>query len=102
MPTCDSRAVVDLINACFVGAAVVLAFLDYRTIVRDREYRGSHLGTALLFTVWPMWDMVYYCTLGQYTSLAVCAVLAVIRGLWFVQVVRATPWHDVRNRLSLR
>ena len=78
----------DLINSAFVLVAVAMAALDLKQVRKDRQVKGLHFATAILFTVWPFWDLFYYASLGQTFSLFACTVLATLRGFWFVDVWR--------------
>lgn len=78
----------DLVNSAFVALAACLAWLDVRTLSRSRSLRGVHMSTAGLFTVWPMWDLVYYSGLHQSWSMVSCSVLAAGRGYWLMLAVR--------------
>ena len=58
----------DLVNSFFVLAAVAAALNDIRQLRADREVKGYTLSTAALFTVWPLWDLVYYSGGDYYKS----------------------------------
>jgi len=78
----------DIINAVFVWAALIMSVLDLRRILVDRVLGGIHFGSAVLFTVWPLWDLCYYHSLGQWVSFCVCFLLACVRLCWFSAVYR--------------
>lgn len=78
----------DLVNSCFVLLAVAFAVADVRQILVDKRLQGVQLGTAGLMTIWPLWDLVYYHSLGQWLSLAACAVLVLARATWLVLGIR--------------
>ena len=74
----------DLINSGLVLLAVAAAAGDVLQITKDRQVRGTRFTTALLLTVWPMWDLYYYHALGQTFSMISCILLAGLRAAWLV------------------
>ncbi len=78
----------DLINSFFVLAAVAAALNDIRQLYADKCVEGFTFSTALLLTVWPLWDLCYYRGLGQRWSLVACLLLVGARSGWLV-----LAWH---------
>lgn len=78
----------DLINSQFVVLAILAAYTDLIQMTRDGRLSGVRLTTAALLTVWPMWDLYYYASLGQTLSMVACLALAGLRTAWFVLALR--------------
>lgn len=59
---------VDTINGLFelVGGAVY--WFNVRKLLKDKQVRGVHWSVQAFFSMWGVWNLYYYPTLGQYWS----------------------------------
>ena len=77
----------DLINASFEGLAAAVSFLNIRQILKDKAVRGVSGWPVAFFTVWGLWNLYYYPSLGQYFS-AVAAAGMVSINVWWLALYR--------------
>lgn len=64
-----------------------MAWVDVWVLSRSRSLRGVSMGTAVLFTVWPMWDLLYYTGLNQDLSAIACCLLLAGRASWLALAI---------------
>lgn len=79
----------DAINAAFelVGAGMI-----WRNVHRVREdgaVRGVSWLVVSFWSVWGVWNLIYYPILGQWLSVAAGAVLVLANTTWVVLMLRA-------------
>lgn len=58
----------DVGNAAFELGGALLIWLNVRQLLRDRQIRGVFWPVNLFYTLWGMWNLYYYPSLGQWLS----------------------------------
>lgn len=58
----------DLCNAVFELGGAMLIWLNVRQLWRDQQIRGVFWHVNVFYTLWGVWNMFYYPSLGQWLS----------------------------------
>lgn len=72
----------DLVNGLFEGFGGTFVWMNVRQILRDKQVRGVSKLATCFFTLWGLWNMVYYPSLGQWISFWGGCVISVGNGVW--------------------
>lgn len=77
----------DLINGGFELCGAYFTWRNFAAYRRDRELAGVYWPTTAFFTVWGLWNLVYYPALGQ--ELSFLGGLALVAGnlAWLAYVL---------------
>lgn len=73
----------DQINAAFelLGGAVLI--VNIRTLLKHKQVRGFNPMLYAFFSLWGIWNLVYYPHLHQWFSFVACILLAGANVLYF-------------------
>lgn len=82
----------DAINAAFELVGAVLAWKNFSRLLRDREVKGVYWPATAFWSVWGLWNLYYYPSLGQWLSTCAGAVLVAGNVAWVVAAIR---WRRV-------
>lgn len=95
----------DTINGLFEIGGALITLLSLQRLRRDRAMMGFHWGPTIFFTVWGLWNILYYPHLDQPVS-TVGAVLLVAVNLAYlglmVHVSQRRCRRDVRHHPNCR
>lgn len=58
----------DFINSLFEFGLAAMLCLNIRQLLRDKEVKGFHWAPLAFVTVWGLWNIFYYPSLGQWWS----------------------------------
>jgi hypothetical protein len=72
----------DLINAGFECSGALFILNNCRTLIHDKLVRGVSLLTTVYFTVWGIWNVIYYPSLGQRWSFVAGMCICTANILW--------------------
>jgi membrane protein YdbS with pleckstrin-like domain len=88
----------DLINAFFEFFAAIVASLNVRQILKDKEVKGVSVWPVIFFITWGFWNLFYYPHLDQlWSSIGAVAMLSV-NILWLFLVIKYRKESHVDNR----
>jgi hypothetical protein len=87
----------DQANACLEMGGAFLRTLDCIKLFQDKRFSGGHLGTALYFLGWGVFNVFFYPSLNQVWSFWAAIALMAMNGLWFVMAVHYNYFHDGRR-----
>jgi len=77
---------IDLINSAFEALASIAILNHCLTVLRHKEAKGVSALSTAFFTIWGLWNVIYYPALGQmfsfYAGCAVCLVNS-----WYVYLI---------------
>lgn len=76
----------DKINSLFLLSGATLGLINVRRVYLDKQVKGVSVWPTVVFTLWGVWDLYYFPTLGQWVSMggSVCAVL--VNSTWLGMV----------------
>ena len=72
----------DLINACFEIFGGLIAWLNVRVLLRDKEVRGVAISPTAVFTTWGVWNLAYYPHLHQNISVIGAGIVTLANATW--------------------
>ena len=78
----------DTINGVFELGSAVMLLLNVRMLLRDRKVSGVHWAPTAFFTVWGIWNLWYYPSLGQWMSFAGGCAIVVVNTVWLALAIR--------------
>lgn len=78
----------DLINASVELGGAYFTWRNYSELRQARELRGVYWPTIAFFTLWGIWNLVYYPAIGQWLSFAAGILLAAGNLAWVVLAIR--------------
>lgn len=56
---------VDIINGLFEGIGSILCWVNTITLYKSKKVSGVYWPTTLFFSLWGIWNLVYYPSLNQ-------------------------------------
>jgi len=77
----------DLINASVELVGAYFTWRNWHELRQARELRGVYWPTVAFFTVWGVWNLIYYPALGQWFSFAAGILLAAGNLAWVILAV---------------
>jgi hypothetical protein len=75
----------DIINALFESFGAYLAWVNFFKLRRDLEIKGVYWPMWVFFSVWGLWNIVFYPAVGAWASAIMGAVLCAGNIAWSVQ-----------------
>jgi hypothetical protein len=87
----------DVINGVFELVGSVMCWLNVYKIIKDKRIEGVYWSVSGFFSVWGLWNLYYYPTLGQWASFAGGIFLAAGNITWTLLAIR----YSRLNRLIL-
>lgn len=72
----------DLINCGFELIGAYFTWRNAWQLVQDREIKGVYWPTSVFFTIWGLWNVLYYPAIEQYASFAGGVVLVTGNLAW--------------------
>lgn len=87
----------DVINGLFEWAGSMTIALNVAKLIGDRVLKGVNWQSTAFFTLWGLWNLHYYPSLGQWFSFSGAVAIVSANGLWLfmVWVLRETkPYRD--------
>lgn len=58
----------DSINCFFEAGGGLAAWVNVYKLYQDKQVRGLYWPASLFFTLWALWNLYYYPSLGQWAS----------------------------------
>ena len=72
----------DHINGAFEGGGALLLALNTHALWRDRRIQGVHWGPIVFWSLWGVWNLYYYPSLGQTWSFVGGCGVVTMNLLW--------------------
>jgi len=72
----------DIINGVFECGAGLLLLLNCRRLWQDKKVRGVSMLPVSFFTLWGIWNLYYYPSLGQMASFLGGLVVVGVNATW--------------------
>ena len=81
-------ASLDIANAVFEAGGALAAWKNALQLYRDRAIKGVYWPVYAFYSIWGLWNLVYYPSLGQPWSFAAGVVLVAGNIAWVGQAIR--------------
>ena len=78
----------DVINALFEAFGAYTAWANFFMLRRDQAIKGVYWPVWLFYSVWGMWNVIYYPALGQWFSFFMGLVLLAGNISWTILAAR--------------
>ncbi len=85
----------DVVNGMFELVGSVMCWLNVYKIIKDKRVEGVYWSVSAFFSVWGLWNLYYYPTLGQWASFVGGIFLAAGNITWTLLAIR----YSKLNRL---
>lgn len=72
----------DHINAVFEAGSALFIATNVRRLYLDKRVRGVNIMPTIWFSLWGLWNLVYYYGLGQWYSWAMGALVFWANSCW--------------------
>lgn len=82
----------DLINGSFEAVAALFTLNHCRVLWHDKAVAGVSVASMAFFTLWGVWNLWYYPSLGQTWSFAGGALLVVANAVYVALLFRFSGW----------
>ena len=73
-----------LINAIFEFGGGILTWINVKKIIKDKEVKGIYWPIYIFFTLWGLWNLYYYPSVGDMFSFAAGMFLVSGNIVWTV------------------
>ena len=77
----------DIINGSFEFIGAYFTWMNAFKLYKDKEIKGIYWPTTLFFTLWGIWNLVYYPALEQWVSFAGGVVLVSGNVMWVILLI---------------
>jgi uncharacterized membrane protein YfcA len=77
----------DGVNGAFELSGGLFLFLNVIRLLKDKKVSGVSLAPVVFFSVWGLWNLVYYPSLGQWCSLVGGITVVVMNTVWVVLAI---------------
>lgn len=84
----------DAMNAVFEGGSACLLTLNVRRLYKDKKLAGISILPTTWFSLWGVWNLVYYSKLNQALSLAAGIAVLVLNSAWVFLAI----YYSLRNK----
>ncbi len=78
----------DIVNSLFEAGAVFATGLSVGKLLHDKKVAGIHWLQVGFFTVWGLWNIVYYPMLGQWWSFSAGVGLVLMNALYLILLLK--------------
>jgi hypothetical protein len=78
----------DLLNGVFEMLGGLLVLNHCRAVLRDKAVAGVSTFSTSIFTLWGVWNLYYYPSLGQWCSFAGGLVIVTANALWLTLMLK--------------
>jgi ABC-type transport system involved in cytochrome c biogenesis permease subunit len=73
---------IDVVNGAFELSGGLFLFLNVLRLLRDKKVSGVSLAPVIFFSVWGLWNLYYYPSLGQWCSLVGGVTVVIMNTVW--------------------
>jgi hypothetical protein len=78
----------DTINALFEAGGAAAIWKSVFVLRHDRQVKGVYWPASIFYSLWGLWNLVYYPSLSQWWSAGAGAVLVTGNIAWVVLAIR--------------
>jgi len=78
----------DIINASFAMLAGIAVLNHCRTVIKHKEVAGVSILSTAFFTVWGVWNLYYFPSLGQWWSFYGGLIVVFANTLWVFLLIK--------------
>jgi hypothetical protein len=89
---------IDAINAGFELTGAVMNWFNLAALVRDKEIKGVHWFTTVIYCSWGLWHVVYFSELNQPLSFAGNALGTLANVCWLLLLFKLSLKQHKGNR----
>ena len=82
----------DLINAAFEFGGTIFALNNCKAVFKEKSVAGVSVVSCAFFTLWGLWNVFYYPTLGQTYSFY-CGIGVLLSNLLYVILLIKYKWY---------
>ena len=72
----------DILNGIFEFSAGFFVYLHCVQVKKDRMVKGVNFAAVVFFTIWGLWNLYYYPSLGQWWSLLGSLGIVSVKTYW--------------------
>lgn len=77
----------DIVNGSFELIGALVLMLNVKALYKDKKVQGIHWGSTLFFSLWGIWNLIYYPSLDQWFSFAGGLAIVTVNTTWLIQVI---------------
>ncbi|MCK9369405.1 hypothetical protein M0R04_05665 [Candidatus Dojkabacteria bacterium] len=88
----------DVLNGLFELFISILLVTNIVTLYRDKQIKGVNIIPTISLTVWGIWSLYFYYSIGYWMSFVGGLVIVIANTIWVGQMIyysRKTPIKDV-------
>ena len=74
----------DIINGSFELIGAIVTWINVHRLYRDKETKGVFWPVWIFFSLWGMWNLIYYPSVGHFFSLYAGIVLVSGNIAWVI------------------
>jgi len=78
----------DIVNGFFEFFGGLLVILNIKAILKHKTLKGVHPIPTLYFTLWGVWNLFYYPSLGQWYSFVGGSLVVVLNLVWLLCIIK--------------
>jgi uncharacterized membrane protein YfcA len=86
----------DLINGSFECIGGILCWLNFLTLLKDKQVKGVSLLVCFFFSIWGFWNLYFYPCLHQMFSFFGAGFLALGNSSWLILAI----YYKRKNKIS--
>lgn len=79
---------IDFLNAVFEGAAVIVAIINIRKILKDKCIHGITVISQVFYLIWAFWNVFFYFSYDTMFSFVAAALIALTYVVWMGLIIR--------------
>ena len=76
----------DIINGLFEFTSAIFCSINVVQLIKDKKIMGVSWVPTMFFTLWGLWNIYYYPSLGQMYSLIGGVSIVTVNTLWLILV----------------
>lgn len=77
----------DLINGSFELISGIISLINIKQLIKDKTLKGISWIPTFFFTLWGMWNLYYYPSLGQTLSFIGGLGIFITNAIWLILVL---------------
>jgi len=77
----------DIINASFEAFASIFLLNHVVALWRSKQARGISLISTIFFSIWGIWNTIYYPQIGQVFSFYAGVAVLIANSIWVASII---------------
>lgn len=77
----------DLVNGAFELSGGLFLLMNVFRLVKDKKVAGVSIAPVVFFSLWGLWNLAYYPSLGQWASFCGGITVVIVNTLWVVLAI---------------